>query len=617
MISKVKTCIAIVAASALISTAASSNAFADESEFLDNVSVATADLGANDIVYDQVRDLLYASIPSAAGLPNGNSIVTLDPTTLEVLERVQVGSEPSQLAISHDGSRIYVGINGAYAIRYYEPETGVVGPLQTLNGSSIAEDIKVYPGDAKTVIVSSDKVGSSAAGFLEVFNDSGQIDTVNEVYGSNSITFLDGRKLFGYQNYSSSFDSFRFNFDGSKLTQEQERRSVIGGYRVTVESSSGLVFATNGQVMNPETMTLVGRFSGGSGAVEASTRDGLAYFFSGNELKVFDVGSFLEIDSATVTSGTSTKRTLEFAGTDRLAFVDADGNVGVISGVSISKKPPYRMAIRGSEGDDECVFDASSREMEVNGITTKIPYEVSRLFFNGRGGKDSFRFISDENADEIAVLQSQSLRVDSGRVIFSTLNTEELEFDADESSNDISILFDSDDDDHVIVRRKEVSLETAVGSIGTNNVGRAFVYSSGGNDSADVRGDSGSDSLRVNFNAKYVRMTNDQKSLVLRGFGDVHINAGTGDDEARIFDSPEREFLYSHGDYNRLFDNDGNSYSFKAFDFLSVASSGGNDIAYFQKTDTSKTRGNATWSSIFDTFFSNNVYNFHRVNVRE
>ena len=97
----------------------------------------------------------------------------------------------------------------------------------------------------------------------------------------------------------------------------------------------------------------------------------------------------------------------------------------------------------------------------------------------------------------------------------------------------------------------------------------------------------------------------------------MHINAGTGDDEARIFDSPEREFLYSHGDYNRLFDNDGNSYSFKAFDFLSVASSGGNDIAYFQKTDTSKTRGNATWSSIFDTFFSNNVYNFHRVNVRE
>ena len=75
-------------------------------------------LDANDAVYDATRDVIYVSTASTAGFPNGNSILTLDPSTLAVIDQINAGSEPSQMEISLDDSRVYLGIDGARAFRY-------------------------------------------------------------------------------------------------------------------------------------------------------------------------------------------------------------------------------------------------------------------------------------------------------------------------------------------------------------------------------------------------------------------------------------------------------------------------------------------------------------------
>jgi hypothetical protein len=53
------------------------------------------DLHANDAVYDSSRNVIYASTAISGGFPNGNSILTIDPSNLEIIAQIYAGSEPT------------------------------------------------------------------------------------------------------------------------------------------------------------------------------------------------------------------------------------------------------------------------------------------------------------------------------------------------------------------------------------------------------------------------------------------------------------------------------------------------------------------------------------------
>jgi hypothetical protein len=78
-----------------------------------NGTVIKVALIHNDLVFDRTRNVYYASVPGAVAT-NGNSIATLNAATGTVsFASNSVGSEPSALAISTDGSALYVGLNGS------------------------------------------------------------------------------------------------------------------------------------------------------------------------------------------------------------------------------------------------------------------------------------------------------------------------------------------------------------------------------------------------------------------------------------------------------------------------------------------------------------------------
>ncbi len=75
-------------------------------------TVTKLTLTHNALVFDATRNRYYASIPgSVAG--TGNSIATIDASTGAVSNSLAVGSEPFEMAISPDGSALYVGLNGS------------------------------------------------------------------------------------------------------------------------------------------------------------------------------------------------------------------------------------------------------------------------------------------------------------------------------------------------------------------------------------------------------------------------------------------------------------------------------------------------------------------------
>ena len=118
------------------------------------------DIAANTIGYSTQTQMLYATVPSSAGLPHGNHLIEISPSGALITGSVFVGSEPSALAISADAAVAYVGLEGAASARRVDLATLTAG-IQFVLGNSpygygplYATQIAVMPGASGTVAVS-------------------------------------------------------------------------------------------------------------------------------------------------------------------------------------------------------------------------------------------------------------------------------------------------------------------------------------------------------------------------------------------------------------------------------------------------------------------------------
>lgn len=597
----------------------------DSSDVNAQINVVTRNWRANDLIYDRHRDVIYATVGSSVGAPNGNSMLVLAPDTLNILDRIFVGSEPNKLAISNDGSRVYVAIDGATSFRYYEPSTGQLGPMRQVRGNSyhdhlgdpaVVEDMVVSPTDPKVVIVSADELGSSASGKIEIYNDTGRVGGVSAAYTAESLAFVDANTLVGLNNSDTGFESTRFKLDDTELTVEQEARGVIGGFRTTIEESGGLIFSSNGGMMDPTNLTRLGTFRDGSGAMEASQEDGLIYYFDYFGLRVFDTTTFLEVDYHLI-SPPRGAITLISAGENRLAYLRPDRTVGVITGVQLTPPPLPEINIRGTIGDDHLVFDLTNRNFTLNGVTTSVPFDINTFRFNGFGGQDSVRYIGNPSDSELAVLRSNFFSVAAENFSFSARNCSDVVF-ASDSDDDFAIFFDSVDQDNVLVTPGRVALVNNLARLVATSISRAYVYSQGGDDTVRFRGNAEAVRLAANLKQRRISFSGQDFFVNTRGFFNAQVNAGIGNnDSGSIIDSNGDDFYYATGNFGYLFNDDGIAYSFREIENLNIRSTSGNDIGALQQTTDSNVRGNTVWSSLYGPGFNHNLFNFGRVDVRE
>src|SRR5438309_319544 len=114
-------------------------------------------LPANDLVYDPGTHGIYATVPSSGGAI-GNSVTAIDPETGQIGPSVFIGSEPGRLALSDDGQYLYVGLNGAAAVRRFDLTSQTAGPqfslgLSPITGPLLPGEIAVAPGHPETIAV--------------------------------------------------------------------------------------------------------------------------------------------------------------------------------------------------------------------------------------------------------------------------------------------------------------------------------------------------------------------------------------------------------------------------------------------------------------------------------
>jgi hypothetical protein len=291
--------------------------------------VKPVSLQANDLVYNQSTQSLYASVPSTVGA-NGNSITAINPATGAIGTSVFIGSEPTKLALADDGKTIYTFLDGANAIRRFDASTQTAGAQFSLAaGIRKPSDIAVAPGNPNVVAL--------AVGFDGAYiYDNGVQRTKGgrtNAYAINSIEFSSTESvLYGYDNESSGFELVKFTADSTGLTGVTMSRNLIGGYGVEIKYVNGLLYSSGGQVVNPETREGVGTFrniTAGLGfsptSVAVDPSIGRVFFLSsgggsGVIITAYDINTFLPLGYVSIPNISGTATSLVRWGTNGLAF---------------------------------------------------------------------------------------------------------------------------------------------------------------------------------------------------------------------------------------------------------------------------------------------------------
>lgn len=292
--------------------------------------VTTVNLWTNDLAYNATSGEWLVAVPSYAAFGVGNSITRVS-STGKVLQSTYMGSEPYRIALSQDGSLGYVSLWGANAIRSFNGLTGAALTQVSL-GSNYAEDLEVSPTD-KTVVAASlaNHYFSPRHEGVAIFKNGVLLPGQTPGHtGSNVIEFgADGSTLYGFNTETSERGFRTMGVSDSGVTVQSVKNQVFNGYTQDIQYDSGMVFNSNGEVVDAATGQKLGQFPivGYQGSLLASVATGEAYFLhNSGVLTIFDLATFTA--KATYSLGIQ----IGAGGTFTDLTLGANGNLAVNAG---------------------------------------------------------------------------------------------------------------------------------------------------------------------------------------------------------------------------------------------------------------------------------------------
>lgn len=302
----------------------------------------------SDIVYNAADGLIYASVPSDSPDVTGNQVVGIDPNTGNVVRQIFVGSNPNKLALSTDGTQLFVGLDGAAAVAQVDRTQGKVVNQFSLGGASeyssslTALYLAAVPGSPNSVAVATQTSYGSGAGTGITIYDSG-------VARANSWTSGEGPMTFG-SSAATLFVAFGSTIEQPTIDSTGVTASTalttLSQYQVTwLQYDSGNLYLSDGQVLNASTGALEGTLyssasTPASGPIVSDSTLGRASigennFGTSNEVLAFDESTYNLLGSITVNEGQSA----DLAGFQRIIRWVQNG-VAVIQHRDTAARPP-------------------------------------------------------------------------------------------------------------------------------------------------------------------------------------------------------------------------------------------------------------------------------------
>jgi hypothetical protein len=291
-------------------------------------------LGAADVIYEPFTQQFYATMP-ASGANNPNTLVTIDPNTGTIGTPIAIGNDPAALAVSDDGTKLYVGLNGDHAIVPFDVASQTAGnevvlPIDPRNGALDALDIQTQPGVPGNAVVT---IGISSPyynpyGGLTLLTGGAFTSTFFDVPPNNTSVggtrFFGKTNLYGWSNSYLSTGMLHFEVSNNQLL---EAAGFPAGYNLGPYATDGTnLFDTTGQVFSPtgDIMATLNLDSYVQGALYDASSKRILY--SGDGIFAVDPKSFTSL-GFTGAPEASNSRLMKW-GPDGLAYLIQNQNGG-------------------------------------------------------------------------------------------------------------------------------------------------------------------------------------------------------------------------------------------------------------------------------------------------
>jgi uncharacterized protein (TIGR03437 family) len=308
-----------------------------------------------DIVFDRGRNRAYLSTPPTTGDPRfpADAVMVFDPATGAVGPVLSAGSGPGNLALSDDGTALYIAYDNDGVVRRVDPDRfSVVSQFQfrpsqnaisaTFTAGWAGAAVAVMPAKPGTVAVyCHPNIGISTTN-VSIFDNGVKRPADTSSDEDDGILFSpDGAYLFlgSFRNFNSPQAVSRFQVDASGIPKQAPGSAAGGG---PVMFHDGLLYTSRGTIVDYRTLDVVGVLSvGGAVAVDPPNQRVLAVYFAASAnasdypeyLQAFDLATqqplgYQSMDSINYfnAGGSSTQRLIRF-GEDGLIFTS---NLGLM-----------------------------------------------------------------------------------------------------------------------------------------------------------------------------------------------------------------------------------------------------------------------------------------------
>lgn len=290
-------------------------------------SVVRMPVVARDLISDTSRGVLYVSVPSTDPL-NGNRVLRIDPATARVTGSAFVGSEPGKLAMSRDAARLYVGLDGASAVRRIQLASFEPDLQWSLQPGESAADIEVIPGNPGTVAVARWKATYVTG--VSIYDDGiARPMSIPGQSGPNRIVALDDPDvLYGFHSLSSAYEFFTIAITPSGLAHPLVTRDLVHGPYVDMVGAAGRIYGSDGSIVDPVVLERVGTVRSGN-AVLPDPVTGRVFVLGYPDIDVFDANTYVQLGRIAISGFEFDHpfgriKTFVRWGEDGLAFLDRD-----------------------------------------------------------------------------------------------------------------------------------------------------------------------------------------------------------------------------------------------------------------------------------------------------
>ncbi len=301
------------------------------------------------LTVDPVGGLLYAAIPASAS-QNPSTIIPINPATGTMMTPIAVSSDPQRLAISGDGSELYVatsaGILQRISLKTLAIEKTFNLPVDSEWGQTYAQEMHVVPGSPQSIVVELFVHVDPAEDGAALYNDSGLVNWLpgeaptKSPLQMDSFTFTSATSIYGLPESNTFFTELQVNsgglsYSGGGAGETNQQNGSI------VRSDGTLLYTNSGQVWNPTSQALLGTYLESSGSqlfytasVVPDTANGRTYFLDGDagyhgseslDIDVYDQATYSLMGTVPFLSSYSPDATdLVRWGTNGFAFRNSD-----------------------------------------------------------------------------------------------------------------------------------------------------------------------------------------------------------------------------------------------------------------------------------------------------